>query len=198
MKNCDCHHTADLPPDLVLGDLSTLGSGWLGQRTGCECGSQSGTDWFAKCLITGPGIVPSTPHGALASFPFLTRCLEQESCPVITASPALPQTRPFSPDRAGGAPPGLWAPPSPLPGAPSDATQGDLMSLGLDPPQMAARGPHPSSPGAFAVDGRRKGNKRGGGWSGLRCLVNPAFSLTLLLSDPATAIRWAWHLLLVA
>lgn len=62
------------------------------------------------------------------------------------------------------------------------------MSLGLDPPQTAARGPHPSSPGAFAVDGRREGNKRGGGWSGLRCLVNPAFSLILLLSDPATAV----------
>lgn len=74
--------------------LPILGDGFwrsgLAKRQGVSetAGAQIG---FAKCLITGPGIVPTIHMGVLS-----------RTSPVITASPFCPG--PFSPDQ-GGIPP---------------------------------------------------------------------------------------------
>lgn len=133
----------------------------LGQKTGCERDSW-GTVVFAKRLINRPGIVPRS-HTVFQPAS-LHLCFEQDSsCNYCLATlpldPSL-QTREVSLPRnhtslhvpAGSA--------LPHPGSRGDATHRDLMSLGLDPPQIAARGPLPKLQRHFCCGWEGRGGRQ--------------------------------------
>lgn len=86
--------------------------------------------------------------------------------PVITALPFCPWTLLSRPGRrlSLGAthytPSPCWAPPFPHPGSQGDATHRDLMSVGLDLPQIAARQPLPKPQRSICRGWRGRGGRQ--------------------------------------
>lgn len=131
------------------------------------------------------------PHGCPRQLPF-TLCLEQDvSCDyclaILPLDPFL-QTREASLSRNHAS---LQVPAGsalPHPGSQGDATHGDLMSVGLDPPQIAARGPLPKPQRSLCCGWRGRGARRKA--SGVRSASQQPW----LLACPALA-AWAFSTL---
>lgn len=100
---------------------------------------------FAKCLITRPGVVPTSHMGVLGSFP--SPGVLSRTSPLIAASPFCPG--PFSPDQGG-------IPPEEPHVTPSPCCQGDATHRF----NKRGPGPSPSLKGTFAEVGEAKGRER--------------------------------------
>lgn len=141
---------------------------------------------FAKCLITRPGIVPTSYTGVLASFPLPG--VSSRTSPIITASPSCPWTLLSRPGRRPSlgtthhskVPTGFAFPQS---GFQGDATHRDLMSVGLAAPQIAAQWPLPKPPRHFCCGWKGRVGRREAEWDSPLCELPGLF---YLLWSPAT------------
>lgn len=104
----------------------------------------------------------SKPHCVLAGFP--SPGVLNRMSPLITASPFCPWTLLSRPGRHLSLEPHSTPVPAgstlPHPGSRGDATHRDLMSVGLDPPQIAARGPLPKPQSHSCCGWKGRGGKR--------------------------------------